>query len=175
MARLRRIVLGGRWVAFDTETTDLGPRAELVELAIVEPDGRVFETLVRPSGSVSPAAARVHRIDPEALAVAPPFSEVAAQVRQRLARRTVLAYHTDFDRRVLWRAFAGVGEPAPRCRWHCVCDFVTQWVGQRLPLEQALGRVGLEVEHPRHRAATDARGVAALAKALAALDSEGGG
>lgn len=170
LAALRRVVAAGAWVAVDTETTDLGPRAEIVELAIVGPDGREFQALVKPGGTISCEAAQVHRIDTAALASAPPFAELAGEVRRRLAGRTVLAYNADFDRRVLWQAFAQAVQPAPRSRWLCLCDVVTKWAGSRLRLEEALALVGLSQEGPLHRAAEDARAVAALAQSLAAKE-----
>jgi DNA polymerase III subunit epsilon len=168
LAVLRRLIAFGDWVALDTETTDLGPRAEIVELAIVSADGQEFQTLVKPLGASSREAAQVHRIDPDALTLAPPFADVAGEVRKRLARRTVLAYNVAFDRRVLWQAFAQAVQPAPRSRWLCVCDVVTQWAGSRLRLDEALVAAGVNLTQPRHRAAEDARAVAALARALAA-------
>ena len=167
LAVLRRVIAEGNWVAIDTETTDLGPRAEIVELALVGADGHEYETLVRPRGEVSRLAAQVHHIDPVELGLAPTFSQIAAEVRRWLARRTLLGYNVDFDRQVLWRAFAQVVQPAPRCRWLCLCDLVTRWAGSRMPLDAALDAVGLAHEGPRHRAAADARAVAALARALA--------
>lgn len=170
LAPLRRVVSGSEWVALDTETTDLGPRAELVEIAIVEPDGREMVTLVRPRGEISRGAAEVHRIGTEALALAPPFAEVAPAIRRLLAGRTVLGYHVDFDRRVLWRELARAGQPAPACRWLCLCDLMTRWTGRRLPLDLALSRLALQPAEPRHRAAGDARSVASLARALAGIE-----
>lgn len=173
LAVLRRIVAGGNWVAIDTETTDLGPGAEIVEIAIVGEDGREFHTLVRPRGASSREASQIHRIEPAELMVAPEFSEVAGEVRHRLARRTVLGYNADFDRRVLWQAFARAGQPAPRSRWLCMCDVVTEWTGSRLRLDEALVAFGVNQPGPRHRAAADARAVAALARAVAAMKTSG--
>lgn len=170
LAVLRRIVAGGEWVAIDTETTDLGSSAEIVELAIVGADGQEFHTLVKPRGASSREAAQIHRIDAAALTLAPSFAEVAGEVRRRLARRPVLGYNIDFDRRVLWQAFARAGLPAPRSRWLCLCDVVTGWAGSRLRLEEALAVVGVSQARAMHRAAEDARAVAALAQALVAKD-----
>lgn len=170
LAVLRRVVAGGGWVAIDTETTDLGPQAEIVELAIVTSDGERFQTLVKPRRSSSTEAAHVHRIDPGALAIAPPFAEVAGEVRRRLTRRTVLGYNVAFDRSVLWRAFAEAVQPAPRSRWLCLCDVVTSWTGTRLRLAEALAVAGVVHGGTLHRAAEDAQAVAALARALAAKE-----
>lgn len=172
LASLRSVLATAEWVAFDTETTDLGARAEIVELALVEPDGSEYQTLVKPRGAISKGAARVHQIEPAELAAAPPFESVAAEVRRRLARRTVLGYNIDFDRRLLWRELARAGQPAPACKWLCLCDLMTRHAGRRLTLGQALECVGLELPLPQHRAAADARAVVALARALAALEPE---
>lgn len=170
LAVLRRIVAAGEWVAIDTETTDLGPAAEIVELAIVGADGQEFLTLVRPRGISSAAAARVHGIDSEELSLAPPFEALAGEVRRWLAGRTVLGYNVAFDRRVLWRAFAQAVQPAPRSRWLCLCETLTDWAGTRMRLEEALATVGVSGSGPMHRAVHDARAVASLARALAAKE-----
>jgi DNA polymerase-3 subunit epsilon len=171
-AVLRRVLGGEDWVALDIETSDLGPRAELVEIAIVDPAGGEVSTLVRPRGGIARRAAQVHRIPPEDIAAAPSFGDVAAAIRRRLAKRTVLGYHVDFDRRVLWREFARTGHPAPACRWICLCDLMTRWTGRRHSLDQALRRLGIGSMEPRHRATSDALAVAALARALVACGLE---
>jgi len=168
LAALRRVMEGEQWVALDTETTGLGPGAELVEIALVGADGGEYQRLVRPSAAVSKAASRVHRIDPAALAAAPPFSTIAAEVGARLARRTVIGYHVDFDRRILWRELARAGRPAPPCRWLCLCELMIRLTGRRLSLDEALRRLGVAIDEPRHRALGDARAAVALARALAA-------
>lgn len=167
LAVLRRLIESDEWVAIDTETTGLGAKAELIELAIVQPSGEVYETLVQPSRPSGEGASRIHRIEPVLLARAPKFGEIARTVAGRLQRRRVLGYAVDFDRRILWRAFALAGLPAPVCRWTCLGSLVTRWCGRRLSLDGALALVGLEPERPRHRAAPDARSVVALARALA--------
>jgi len=171
LAKLRRVVRQSNWVALDTETTDLGRNAELVEIAIVDADGDSFISLIRPGVPLSPGAAALHGIEPLALTTAPTFSEVATEVRRRLAGRTILVYNADFDRRVLWREFARVGQPAPRGRWVCLCDIVTEWSGRRHTLAGAMRKADLECSDRSHRALDDARAVAALARSLAQRQS----
>jgi DNA polymerase-3 subunit epsilon len=166
LAKLRRVIAAENWVAFDTEATDLGPRAEVIEIAIVYPDGTAFEALVRPNTPSSTEAASIHRIDAAELERAIPFRTIAANVRRRLSGRVVLAFNADFDRRLLWSEFARAGQPAPRSRWLCLCDLVTKWSGRRHSLAGALREVGLECGPMPHRAVSDARAVVSLARAL---------
>ncbi len=50
-ARSRTPKLATKWGAPDIETTDLGPFAKVVEIAIVSPGGTEFQALFRPRGA----------------------------------------------------------------------------------------------------------------------------
>lgn len=166
---LRRILAGTDWLVLDTETTGLERDAQIVEIAAVCPDGSLFQSLVKPEEAVHAAAQRLHGLTNEILDTAPPFAELAADLRRRLMGRTVLGYNVGFDRARLWNEMARARQPAPRCRWFCLCELTTKHSGSRLSLSQALQHYGVDFEGPRHRAAGDARATLALARALAAL------
>ena len=57
-------------ICFDTETTGIGPGAEILQMAIVDGEGEVlFDELVRPKRTKAwPEAQRVHHISPEMVA-----------------------------------------------------------------------------------------------------------
>lgn len=166
LAPLRRILAGGAWVVLDTETTGLSARDEIVEVAILDPVTGLFESLVRPAGPISADAARLHGLGPAELEAAPRFAEVAPKVRRLLGGRTVLGYNVAFDRRILWRELERAGQPAPRCRWYCLCELVTRHCGSRLSLAQALERYGEPPAEKRHRAGADVHTLLRLARAL---------
>lgn len=170
LSLLREVLRGHGWLALDTETTRLGPRAEIIEIAIVEPDGRELTMRVWPRGRISRSAAAIHRIDAGQLEGAPKFTEIARVICERLEDRVVLAYNAAFDHQVLRRELERAGLTEPRSRWLCLRDLTTRWAGQSLTLEEAMARFGLEPEQPRHRAAPDARSVARLARVLAAIE-----
>lgn len=86
----------------DTETTGNGPMDEVVQIGIVDEEGRaIFESLVRPVGKVSPEARRVHGIGDELLAAAPRWMAIWPQVEALLEDRVVGVYNADFDLRMI--------------------------------------------------------------------------
>lgn len=167
LSPLKRILAAERWAVVDTETTGLGADAEIVEIAVLDSEGVAFESLVRPRGPVHPEALRLHQLSADLLSDAPLFSDLTADLRRRLMGRTVLGYNVGFDRARLWNEMAQARQPAPRCRWFCLCELTTKHCGSRLSLSQALQHYGVDFEGPRHRAAGDARATLALARALA--------
>jgi DNA polymerase-3 subunit epsilon len=67
-------------------------------------------TLIRHRGRVPPQTLRVHRILPEDAATAPPPPDVAAQLREALAGRFLVAHVAVIERAMLRRL--GIHEPA---------------------------------------------------------------
>jgi len=169
--KLRRWLAEGNWLVLDTETTGLEARDEIVEIATVDPDERVFESLVRPTCPVSPAALQLHGIGPEQVATAPTFAELAPRLRKMLSKKSILGYNAAFDRRMLWNGFQQAAQPAPSCRWYCLSELVTQLCGSRLSLSQALKHYCVERQGPSHRAASDARATLDLARAILAREA----
>ena len=95
------------WVALDCETTDLLPRARLIELAAVrfETSGQVvdtFSTLVCPPVPVSGFIRRLTGITPDALSQAEPAATVIRKFFLWLPENAVLvAHNAPFDASVI--------------------------------------------------------------------------
>ncbi len=106
-ARREAILEARRWlelrpVYLDTETTGIGPSAEIVEVGIVDHDGAVLvNTLVRPKGIIEPDAMRIHGITPEMVSSAPTWEETWPQVDAALKGRRVGVYNSEFDLRIM--------------------------------------------------------------------------
>lgn len=92
-----RDVLSRDGVVFlDTETTDL--RGEVIELAIVDKDGRtLFNSRFRPNLDIEPGAAAVHGLTAAMLVGEPDWSEKYEEIREILTGKLVLIYNADFD------------------------------------------------------------------------------
>ncbi len=89
-------------VYLDTETTGLDARAEVVEIAIIDADGRpLVNTLVKPQSPVPADASRVHGLTTAVLQSAPTWPEVWPQILAALAGRLVLIYNADYDIRLM--------------------------------------------------------------------------
>jgi DNA polymerase-3 subunit epsilon len=132
---LAQATLNLRPVYLDTETTGTGPTDEVIEIGIVDEDGKVlFESLVKPAGKVTPEARRVHGISDEMLAAARRWMHVWPEVEAVIAGRTVCAYNADFDQRMLQQSHMKY-----KMRWvlpegtgfFCVMKLYAQFYGER--------------------------------------------
>jgi CBS domain-containing protein len=103
-------------LVIDTETTGLDPaRARVVEIAAVRLIGGRLTTdtpwrsLVNPGEPIPPSAIKVHGIDDAAVADAPAFPAVAADIATMLDGAIVIGHALGFDVAVLKREFARAG------------------------------------------------------------------
>jgi len=149
----------------DTETTGLGPDAEIVEIAIVDAEGQpLINTLVRPQGEVPPDASRVHGLSTVMLQGAPTWPEIWPQVQAVMAGRLVLIYNEEYDVRLMQQTSAryGIDFDIPGVEFGDLLALYSEFKGARNPdgslrrwrLEQA-GRE-LQIAIPNsHRALDD--------------------
>jgi len=95
------------WVILDTETTGLGPKDEIIQIAIIDPQGRVLlDTLIRPSQPISPAASAIHGIMDSDVLSAPTYKEIRSQIEECLMGKTLVIYNADYDVRLLMQTHA---------------------------------------------------------------------
>jgi DNA polymerase III subunit epsilon len=156
-------LLASDFLVLDTETTGLGYQAEIIELALVAPDGSLlFDSLVRPRGGVVPAVvSRVHGITTRDLVDAPTFADLYATLLDLAAGRRIVAWNAAFDERMV-RQSARVWSLPQRWRGfecamqtHAFCCGVRSG---RTKLERAAAALGvLPASGQRHRSADDAR------------------
>ncbi|MCB9763214.1 MAG: 3'-5' exonuclease [Alphaproteobacteria bacterium] len=178
---------GQHLVVLDTETTGFPAQrwARVIEVGAVllAPDGAevdTFEALVLPDilDERAHAAAGIHGITNETLrAEGVPQDEVCAALRETLAAwgdPYLTAFNVGFDRPMLLRM--GIG----RRRWaRCIMQRASAVMGKagalkprsqggwRWPsLARAVDFFGVEVDGPAHRALTDARMAAGVARAI---------
>lgn len=153
-----------RVVYLDTETTGFGPRAEIIDIAIVGPAGEVlFESLVRPSRRIPADASRVHGLYDSDVAGAPAWRDIYDDICQILADRRVIVYNVSFDREMVSQSCTQYGLSAPSAEWECAMkkyagyhgswDIKKRWYRFQ-KLEHAVLAFGSEPGG--HRAAADA-------------------
>jgi len=115
--------LDSRTFAFlDVETTGLsawfGDR--ICEIAIVRCRGdrilESFDTLVNPERPISPGAARVNGLTDEDLTEAPPFAEIADQVKSLVDEAIVICHNAPFDLGFLSNEFNRLGQSLPQLK-----------------------------------------------------------
>lgn len=151
-----RTRLEAPWCVLDTETTGLGPRDEVLEVAIVDESGAVLvHSLVQPRTRCTSEAQAVHGITPEDLKRAPTWTDVWPLVREHLVARTVFGFHAAFDLRLVRQTCARWNRPFLVRDIECVRAWSRRILG---PHVHSLNRVARELDlpSPRHRAADDA-------------------
>lgn len=168
-----------RPVYLDTETTGIGPTAEIIEIGIVDQDGAsLVDTLVKPLGRIEPAAMRVHGITQERVQNAPPWTDVLPQVEAALNGRSIGVYNSEFDLRMLKQSYQRnwikwtLAEANFFCIMKLYARFIGEWDrrrgGYRYHSLDAAGRQARIPLPNSHRAVDDAR----LARALLIYLSE---
>jgi DNA polymerase-3 subunit epsilon len=149
-------------VFLDTETTGLDARAEIVDIAVIDAEGRVLlDTLVRPRRSIPAAASRIHGLSDTDVAAAPGWIVVYERLLPILARRRVVIYNAAYDTRILRQCCDELELAAPRFRGECAMLKYAEFAGERERsgyrwhrLDTAARRFG--VSPGGHRALTDA-------------------
>lgn len=173
IARARQL-LADRPLFLDTETTGLDPRAEIVEIALVDHDGSlVLESLIRPTRRIPRDATLVHGISNEMVADAPTWADLWPQVQALLIGRRVGIYNAEFDLRMIAQSHAAhrVIDRAAGSSAVCIMKLYAEFFGERSSygdyrwqsLDKAARQCGIDLPNS-HRAAADAR----LARAVLA-------
>lgn len=149
-----------RFVVLDVETTGLGRADQIVEIGmvIISPDGRrmdEWESLLRPSVPISPAAARVNSITQAMLQGAPTFVDALPDIARRIDGACIVAHNASFDTRMLRQDFSRHGaELDPGSP-------IDTYSATRKKLEEALRHYGIRASGS-HRAMADASATAEL-------------
>jgi DNA polymerase-3 subunit epsilon len=170
----------GDFVVLDSETTGLGGRDEVIELALVHSSGTVlFSSLIQPQDPQRPdLATHIHGITNAMLADAPRFVDVWPLIAAILRRfRRVLVYNAAFDRRMLAATATRYGLRVPGGAWECLMEQYAVYYGDWSSyhqsytwqsLDMACADLAVSVVGEAHRASADALSALGVLKALAA-------
>jgi DNA polymerase III subunit epsilon len=110
--QVARQVIAQKPVYLDTETTGLEKTDEIIEITIIDDEGVVLlNSLVRPSQPSKQAAFEKHQITPEMLQGAPVWPILWQQIRPLLLGKTIVAYNSDFDHRLMQQSHARYQQP----------------------------------------------------------------
>ncbi len=126
------------FVILDTETTGLGLTDEVVQIGIVDADGRaLIDTLVKPEKTrrMPKKAQEVHGISMKMLKNAPTFFELFPQLMSSIAGRWVVCYNDAYDMRLLEQTADKYGLSKRGCNLHlrskCAMAAYSQFIGER--------------------------------------------
>jgi DNA polymerase-3 subunit epsilon len=125
------------WVILDTETTGISPQDEVVQIAVIAPDGEaLLDTLVRPTRPIPSQATLIHGITDADVADAPSFPAVYARLKEVIAGKTVIIYNAPFDVRLIRQTLATHKLPAPGIedeQVECAMLQYSAWIGELWP------------------------------------------
>ncbi len=163
-------------VYLDTETTGFGPRAEIVDIAVVDAAGQILlETLVRPTRRIPAEVIAIHGITNADVKDAPEWCDIYESVLEVLAGRRIIVYNVIFDRQMVNQACDRYALSVPAADWECAmkryAGFYGSWdPGKRWYRFQKLERAVLAfgAEPGGHRAAADAFACRAVVLGMAA-------
>jgi DNA polymerase III subunit epsilon len=149
------------YAVVDVETTGLSRYDRIVSAAVYRLDahGDVQDHWYSPvNPQRDPGPVWIHGLTSEALAGAPLFREIAAELSERLAGRVLVAHNAVFDWSMLDREYARTGTPAPVEQRLCT---IALSESLRLPLpnhklESLAAHYGV-VQRRAHHALDDAR------------------
>jgi DNA polymerase-3 subunit epsilon len=99
----------------DTETTGLGNYDEIIQIGIINMQGEVIlDTYVKPrKRSIDPKAEEKHGISMAMFKGAPKMEKLHPELVKILDRKTVIAYNSDYNQRLLNQSISRVGIAPP--------------------------------------------------------------
>ena len=162
--RTARRILETQPIYLDTETTGLGRDAEIVELAVVDHEGRLLmDQLFRPANPIPEEAIRIHHITNDMVKDKPVWGIYWPTIRSIFFGKTICMYNADYDLRLIYQSNDRYGIKREKLNAFCVmklyAQFRGEWDRQRnryrwFRLEQAGADSGIQIPNS-HRASDD--------------------
>lgn len=123
----------GEFLIIDTETTGLSGRDEVIEIAIIRPNGdAVFRSHIKPPKrrKMPPEAEKIHGITLAFLKDKPTLADVWAGIERAVHGKILIAYNAEFDERLLRQTCKKYDLPALKNKWECAMLHYAAWVGE---------------------------------------------
>jgi DNA polymerase-3 subunit epsilon len=132
----RELLARSDFVILDSETTGLSSPVDFVEIAVVSPQGEtLFDSLLKPSCRIEPAARAIHGHSAKSLSGGPRFFEVYADLLEVLYKRRVIVFNASYDRRVWDTTVGRLGARGALAGglpgWECAMRQYARFVGER--------------------------------------------
>jgi DNA polymerase-3 subunit epsilon len=164
------------WVVLDVETTGLGPKAEILEIAIVGNDGSILMSqLIEPKGRIQSGASEVHGITRNDVRGNPKFPAIAHDFFKHLLGKSVVCYNAEYEMKLIRQTCEIHGVPVPNVSLSCAMLAYAEYIGEPhtkrkgefrwWKLVEAIHGEGIKVE-ASHRAVADAEATRQLVLAM---------
>ena len=145
-------------VYLDTETTGLDFDDEIIELAIVDSDGKViFDSFIKPYKSIPLSATAINHISNDMVRNAPTLAQVWHEIQPILATTSIGMYNAEFDIRMIMQTLK-TNQIPDNTKFNAfdIMKVYTDFMGtdRRYKLEQAGRNLGIMIPNS-HRAADD--------------------
>ncbi|WP_197998802.1 3'-5' exonuclease [Gimesia aquarii] len=117
----------------DTETTGLGTRDEIIQLAVINLDGSVlFDQKIKPTSkkTISPEASKIHGIKMKDLEECPTFKVLKKPLKKAIGRKTIITYNAEFDKKMYFRTYQLAGGFLPKGNWECAMLEYAKYAGE---------------------------------------------
>ncbi len=174
-----RQVLALNPLFLDTETTGTGPGDVIIEVGIVDAEGRaLYDKLVNPGVPIPAESSAVNEITDDMVANADRWPQVWAEIEPILRDRVIGIYNADFDLRLIRQSNAahnirtGLADAQAFCVMKLFAAYYGEWNprynGFKSQKLEFAGRVCQLDLANTHHAIDDARLTAALLRYIAA-------
>lgn len=141
----KSLLEANNWVILDTETTGLGPEAQICQIAVLtstNPDG--WQTYVKPTIPIEPGATNIHNITYEQVKDAPYFDQIFLTLLKIVGNKDLVIYNANFDCKLIKQSLrvhqiqlAFPTSDRRGCRIftnggsiHCAMHWYGQWIGE---------------------------------------------
>lgn len=125
-----------KYVILDTETTGLGKYDEIIEISIIDLDGKViYDSLVKPDRRITYDAYKIHGISDDMVEVYPTFESQWEDIYKAIKGKTIIAYNAKFDIRMIKQTLDIYKITPPRLNSLCMMELCTRYKGFRPKLE----------------------------------------
>jgi len=145
-------------VYLDTETTGLEYDDEIIELAIVNSEGKViFDSFIKPQKPIPLSATAINHITNEMVQNSPSLPLVWSQIKYQLSNHPTGMYNAEFDIRMILQSLK-INQIPDDSKFNAfdIMKVYSDFMGsdRRFKLEQAGRNLGIKIPNS-HRAADD--------------------
>lgn len=164
VAQRCRNILALQPVFLDTETTGLGPKDEVIDIAVISHDGQLhLNTLVKPTVPLPPEVSAVNGITPLDLSLALDFRWVVPKLHEITNSKPVITYGAGFDVKMIRQSCKAHNLETPIPKATCAMLLYAEFHGEIgqygdyawQKLEKAAAQCQVPINNKLHRAAAD--------------------